>query len=289
MAHAPSDTGGLMRIPWKLKSLVFAILDATHAGGLLAWLQKHVTRRSRVAFSTLSPDWLFHESVIELSPGKRLLEFGAGKSLVQNLYLSQVCRSQTVVDIVPLFDRQLANEAAQRISYITGRDLPPITSLADLAALNISYIAPLDVARSALPDNAFDVCVSTNTMEHIPEAQLGAILVELRRILVPGGLVSAIIDYSDHYSHTDPSIGRLNFLRFSDAEFRRFNHRSHFQNRLRHHDYERLFRDAGFVVERDEVLGWAELPDAISCDDPRRRDPTFAATAGRFVARSPGR
>lgn len=277
-----------MRIPWKVKSLVFAILDATRAGGVLAWLQKHVTRRSRITFSKLSPDWLFHETVIQGCPGKRLLEFGAGKSLAQNIYLSRVCQSQTVVDIVPLFDPDLADEAARRISYFTGRDLPPIASLADLADLNISYVAPLDVADSGFPDGSFDVCVSTNTMEHIPEKQLSAILVELRRILVPGGIVSAIIDYSDHYSHTDPSIGRLNFLRFTDAEFQRYNHRSHFQNRLRHSEYARLFRNAGFVIEQEEVLGWAELPDVIPREDIRRRDPCFAATAGRFVARCPG-
>lgn len=276
-----------MRLPWKLKSAAFALIDVLHADSLLSWLQKHITKRSRMSFSSVSPGWLFHESIISGATRNRVLEFGAGKSLAQNLYLSRICETQVVVDITPLFDPQLADEAARRIKALTGVAMPAIRSAEDLSRINIAYVAPLDISRSGYPDSTFDICISTNTMEHIPEEQLRDILSELRRILVPGGIVSAIIDYFDHYSHTDPSIGRLNFLQFTERQFERFNHASHFQNRLRHRDYERLFREAGFSIESEQVLGWAELPPGFPQDNPRRCDRDFAATAGRFVARNP--
>jgi SAM-dependent methyltransferase len=40
-----------------------------------------------------------------------------------------------------------------------------------------------------LPDNAFDYVVSIHTLPEIPFAQLGRALVELRRVLVPGGVL----------------------------------------------------------------------------------------------------
>lgn len=278
-----------MRLPWKLKSFAFSLIDVLHADPLLSWLQKNVTRRSRISFDRISEDWKFHEAALRLLPRRRVLEFGAGKSLVQNLYLSRICESQVVVDINPMFDPELANDAAHRLKTLTGRPMPAIGCASDLSNFNITYVAPLDIAKSTLPDASFDACISTNTMEHIPEPQLRAILIELRRLLVPGGMVSAIIDYSDHYSHTDPTIGRLNFLQFTDRQFERYNHRAHYQNRLRHKDYAELFRGAGFEIEHQEVLSLAELPEAIVSDDPRRRDPDFAGTAGRFIARNPAR
>ena len=38
------------------------------------------------------------------------------------------------------------------------------------------------------------------------------ILLGVHRLLVPNGILTAKIDYSDHYSHTDRNISKLNFL-----------------------------------------------------------------------------
>jgi hypothetical protein len=64
------------------------------------------------------------------------------------------------------------------------------------------------------------------------------------------------VDLSDHWSHGDPSIGEVNFLRYPPRQWRRLNPSNHFQNRLRHSDYLRLFAAAGFAVESDVITRW---------------------------------
>ncbi|MDQ1433095.1 MAG: hypothetical protein QOF40_3697 [Actinomycetota bacterium] len=64
--------------------------------------------------------------------------------------------------------------------------------------------------------------------------------------------MSSFVDYRDHYAYFDDRLSFYNFLRFDDRHWRRFNPTMHFQNRLRHRDYRRVFREAGFeIVEED--------------------------------------
>ena len=110
------------------------------------------------------------------------------------------------------------------------------------------------------------------------------IFTEIKRILKPGGIISAIVDYSDHYAHTDRNIGLLNYLRFTPEAWSKYNHSSHFQNRLRHHDYREMFEDLGFEIDVDEPRFEVEKPDAIAdCFDSE--NPTVHATSGVFVLR----
>src|SRR6185312_5564996 len=74
------------------------------------------------------------------------------------------------------------------------------------------------------------------------------------RILKPGGQLSFVIDYHDHYAQADPRITQVNFYRFSDWQWKFFSPRWHFQNRLRHGEYVQLFEAAGFHVEGQRTL-----------------------------------
>lgn len=49
--------------------------------------------------------------------------------------------------------------------------------------------------------------------------------------------------YMDHYSYADRSISQFNFYRYTASQWRWMNPPNHFQNRLRHTDYERLFAE----------------------------------------------
>ncbi len=275
-----------MQIPWRIKSSAFSVIDTFRLQGLLYWCQKNVTGRSRIDFAQPSEDWGFHEGVLKGLGLPAVIEFGAGKSLAQNIYLSPVCASQTLVDLFPMFDANLAGQAAARIAEMTGRQAKPIGNLDDLEAYGIRYMAPLDVAASPFADGTFDACISTNTLEHIPEADIRRILKELRRILKRGGTLSALIDYSDHYAHTDLSISALEYLRYTDEEYARFNHRCHYQNRLRHSDHCGLFEEAGFEFVQAEAFNFKDPPSEIRYCDDYASDPTFAATRGRFVLRN---
>ena len=114
---------------------------------------------------------------------------------------------------------------------------------------------------------------------------IGSIFPELKRIIKKGGLIFASIDCSDHYPHTDSGISALNYFSYSDAEWEKYHHRSHYQNRLRHHDYEETFNNLGFVTERNEPFFEDHpLPSRVAARFNTENN-LFLAISGYFVLR----
>jgi SAM-dependent methyltransferase len=68
---------------------------------------------------------------------------------------------------------------------------------ASLAQLGIAYRAPIDLARDTLPET-FDVIYSLSVLEHVPVDDVGALLANLTRQLVPGGTMLHMIHLEDH-------------------------------------------------------------------------------------------
>jgi SAM-dependent methyltransferase len=203
----------------------------------------------------------------------RFFEFGAGSDLATPLAMAALgVRQQLLVDIVPVARPSLIEHAYKdlRSMDLELPDVEPGRPIAEtLASLGITYTAPADARRSGLPDDSIDVVVTTSVLEHVSEADIRAILVEMRRVLPPGGICSFAIDYHDHYAGSDPDIDGLNFLRFSDHDWRRWNCSLQYQNRLRHGDYVELFQSAGF----DLVEAHAVEDPALPVDPPL--DPRF--------------
>jgi hypothetical protein len=56
------------------------------------------------------------------------------------------------------------------------------------------------------------------------------------------------VDMHDHYATFDPSIGRLNYLRYPDPVWRLFNNPLQHQNRLRLPEYRAILEEAGFEI-----------------------------------------
>lgn len=192
-------------------------------------------------------------------------EFGAGWDLAIPLaYALLGVGRQVLVDIRPSARLELVNDSLASFERLraeleaeAGAELRPLGrplgSLAELEArLGIRYLAPCDARDTGLDEGSIDFASSTDTCEHIPEADLAAIFRETRRLLRPGGTFSCRIDLQDHYAYFDRSLSRYNFLRFSDRAWRVVNSPLHFQNRLRSPDYLRLVREAelDLVVER---------------------------------------
>lgn len=256
-----------MNVPWKLKSLIFGAVDAFSATSVLYFLQKNVTKRSRLTKLDISPNWERHKTYLEKYNAKGFVfEFGAGKSLAQNLYLSSIIDRQLIVDLNPMLDLELVEQARAFLAEKTKlKASTRIEKVADLDNYGLTYKAPFDAASSGLEDESVDACISTNTLEHIPYESIREIFAELHRVLKGSGIVSAKIDYSDHYAHTDNSISLLNYLRFDERTWRKFNHRCHYQNRLRHYEYIELFRSLGFrLVEEKVFFAEENVPAEIS-------------------------
>jgi SAM-dependent methyltransferase len=121
-----------------------------------------------------------------------------------------------------------------------------------LELCGIRYIAPGDAASTGLEAGSIDFHTSYNVLEHIPMEVLREILHEGTRILRPGGLFVHRVDYSDHFSHSDRSISAINFLQYSDDEWKGYaGNRYMYMNRLRHDDFVSLFETAGLSTLLD--------------------------------------
>ena len=195
-----------------------------------------------------------------------LYEFGAGWDLIVPLALHALrADSQTLVDIRPNIRLELVNDTLRKLErhrdwfeQQAGRevrmDARPLASFDELERrFGIAYLAPADARDTRLPSASFDLISSTDTLEHIPPADIELILRECRRLLRPDGIMSCRIDLEDHYRHADPSISRYNFLKFSDRAWSVLNPPLHYLNRLRYPEYLQLFRDTGFEVVSERL------------------------------------
>jgi SAM-dependent methyltransferase len=183
-------------------------------------------------------------------------EFGAGWDLgVQLAYWALGVDRQILVDIHSNLRFELVNKTIERLEAPADERLVRRPGAADVSSaedleqrFGIAYVAPRDARATGFESGSVDFVSSTNTLEHIPAADLVPILVECRRLLREDGIMSSRIDLRDHYSYFDASLSPYNFLRYSERAWRLYNSRLLYQNRLRRTDYVRAFTDAGFEI-----------------------------------------
>ncbi|MCA8996724.1 MAG: class I SAM-dependent methyltransferase, partial [Planctomycetaceae bacterium] len=168
-------------------------------------------------------------------------QFGAGWTMAGPLtFYCHGVNKQILVDIRRLIRPWLINLSAERLSKMEEsahllRHPRPLSAkspnrfVAEMGSeWGIDYRAPADARCTGLPDESIDCITSTNTLEHIPRQDIAEILVECHRILRPGGIMSFRVDYQDHYSYFDRSIGVYNFLQYAPTDWRSFNPSLHY-------------------------------------------------------------
>jgi hypothetical protein len=139
--------------------------------------------------------------------------------------------------------------------------------------IGIRYLAPGDASRMPEPDGSFDLSFSMTVLEHVTPPALRAILAESRRLLHPRGFAAHLIDPSDHFAHQDPSITRINFLRYSSREWARIAGNEYaYCNRLRAPQLLRAFTDAGLRLERCDRVVDPESRAALDRSFPLHED-----------------
>ena len=261
---------------WRIKAALMRVFSRLPWGNDFHYFaQRRITRSlpsSDEKFVEIFEDARNHLGALRRHSASRpesacFYEFGAGWELGIPLSFHALgIRTQVLVDIRRLLRVELVNAALKKLERISretqsarsnGRFLEVDHSDQWLKQLQqwygIRYLAPCDARNTGLENESIDFVTSTNTLEHIPAADIRMILRENRRLLKQGGLMSFIIDYQDHYSYSDRRITAFNFLKYSASTWRSYNPAFHYQNRLRHKDYLCLFKEEGFEVIEESV------------------------------------
>lgn len=244
---------------WKMKSRIFSFLERIPFGAAAhKALQKYGTGRY---FETLDDEtfsaYNYHvEQFVRRSPAGTAMEFGSGRNLLVPLLLSNAgAKAIYCYDLTRHATLDQINNMIGQLAQRLGGEWPTVEDFSDLAAkYHIQYFAPGDARDTALPAGSVDMIYSTSTLEHIPESSIRQILKECLRIVKPEGFFGFIIDYHDHYATADPEIGMFNFYRFSERDWKKYNPDIHYQNRLRHSDYIRIFEECGLYPEVADAI-----------------------------------
>jgi SAM-dependent methyltransferase len=156
----------------------------------------------------------------------------------------------------------------------------------------VRYRAPADAAATGLPAESVDVVFSNSVLEHVPGPVIAACFTEARRILAPGGVIFHSVNCGDHYAYADGKINQLNYLKFGNAAWDRWNNKFLYQNRLRAIDFTEMARRAGFTIEvdtsRPHPTRLAQLAEIeVHPDFARYSRDQLAITSIDFIGRKP--
>jgi len=308
---------------WKLKAFIqngISLLPSKTSYDLYFWAQRkfgalrtfNPLSRLRAGVETCRVIRKFGANPV----GKMFLEIGTGRAPFTPIaYWLNGANGITTIDLNPYLNEELtlaglayirANKQAvknllcpnldrsrwdQFVAYLEQK-APSLEGVMDLC--QIDYRAPCDASQSGLTSESFDFHASYTVFEHVPASVLSSIISEGSRLLAPEGLFVHRIDYSDHFSHSDPRISKINFLQFGGDEWERYaGNRYMYMNRLRHDDYMKIYHECGHItvgVEADvdnkivELLNNGQFP----LDDRfARKSKDVLATTGSWIVTRP--
>lgn len=195
------------------------------------------------------------------------LEIGTGRRI--NLPVALwLCGAEKVLtlDITRLLTEELVKEDMQYIKNNQAEIRSSLSSFMDehrfielqrllsaswrlkdlLKLCNIEYLAPGDATNLKLPSRSVDFQVSVSAFEHIPPDTLEKIINECNRVLKDDGLFINIVDFRDHFYYSDKTISPINFLQFSDEQWKRIaGNKFAYTNRFRIDDVLSLIKTSG--------------------------------------------
>ena len=129
---------------------------------------------------------------------------------------------------------------AQRFA-VTGVDISPRQVERARAAIPEASFMVADLTELELPPASYDAVVSFYVFNHVPRDLLAPLLERIRGWLVPGGWLLSAFGISDMEGWTGNWLGAPTFFSSFPAEVN-----------------SRLVREAGFTLERDEVVVFEE-------------------------------
>ena len=124
---------------------------------------------------------------------------------------------------------------------LTGVDISPQQVERARAAIPEAEFLCADFTELELPPGSFDAVVSFYVFNHVPRELLAPLLERIHGWLVPGGLLCAAFGASDLPGWTGNWLGAATFFASFPPEVN-----------------SRLVREAGFEIERDELVSFEE-------------------------------
>lgn len=247
--------------------------------------------------------------------GARLFEIGSGwyPTFPFACYLGGA-RNVTTVDLNRHLKPELAKACAASLERFTGliarscgvpeadvhrrqqRLVQALDDCIDVHAATdgvVIYDAPADATQTRMESRQVDCVFSNSVLEHVLPDAVDSIYREAMRILAPHGIMFHSVNCGDHYAYIDRSINQLNYLQYSDVQWRRWDNAFLYQNRLRAFEFTERARRAGFdIVMSTECAREARLKQLAAL----RVHPQFAhipaerlcVTSIDFVARKNG-
>lgn len=310
---------------WKLKAKIQNIVSLLPSSASYAsyyWIQKHFGELRRInPVTRLSAGIETWKRIKKLGcdlSGKVFLEIGTGRvPLVPLAYWLMGAEKIITIDLNPYLKGELIRESLRYISdnneeiqNLFGTlldkkrldDLLAFSENADFSTrrfldlCRIDYVAPGNAAKTDFPPRSVDFHTSYTVFEHIPPEVLKQILEEGNRIVRSNGLFVHRIDYSDHFSHSDQKISAINFLQYSDDEWKRYaGNRYMYMNRLRHDDFISIFQSAGHRIleaELDRDLRSQELLRngilQLNAKFSKKSETVLSTTASWIVSKKSG-
>ncbi len=209
---------------------------------------------------------VFHKHVTALAPlrkegiqGADVLEIGPGGNVgVSFLMLLAGAKSATCLDVVPwmqgtgpdaLYPALVEAAAKDPESYQVAPALleqakADPEGLARRLMGQITYLYPVDIATTTLPDASHDIIFSHACFEHFADPERS--IAQIARLLRPDGVTSHEVDLRDHRDFSRP----LDFLQYNDALWRlsTSNRPNGVRNRWRRSEYRAAFERHGMAV-----------------------------------------
>jgi SAM-dependent methyltransferase len=165
---------------------------------------------------------------------RKILEIGTGFNLgILSLFLMSSAEKAYGVDIEPMeerYDEYFYDTLKEYLKsagglhwyrfFMQNRPTPHLSFPSSLDHFDfkklvskIEYLAPCSSESIPLPENSMDLVYSVATFEHLPKTR--ETVVEIKRLLVNGGLTIHEIDMSYHRHHPNP----LEMLRHSEEDW----------------------------------------------------------------------
>jgi len=252
---------------WILKALIQKMISfLPYSNRLNFWFQKNITKGVELNdehFNDKLVHCFDHLQLLDNPDNSICLELGTGWYPIVpiGLFLSGV-KKITSIDIDPLCNKErflitinkfvewrktgrlenyLSNIDEKRWEILT--NFSSQNSLVEITKkINLNLIVG-DARRINLDNNSVDFICSNNVFEHIHVDILEDIIIEFRRVLKLGGVMSHFIDMSDHFAHNDSTISIYNYLKFNDKTWKLIDNSVQPQNRMRICEYSKLFEN----------------------------------------------